>query len=120
MSARRDSKLCCVNTHDKTRSEADGGCSWWLNLACAHRDGIVCSGREELSQAKYGIPTLPLLTGSEVADYPSATVTYTREGRMSDMCVPLMTELGKKIRILRGHRLKSPFAPQAGVRYDGQ
>lgn len=39
---------------------------------------------------------------------------------MVDMCIPLMTLVGSKIRVLRGHLLQSPFAPQAGVRYDGK
>ncbi|KAF5016181.1 hypothetical protein F66182_12219 [Fusarium sp. NRRL 66182] len=35
------------------------------------------------------------------------------------MHVSLVTQVGSTIRILRGYRLRSPFAPKAGVRYDG-
>lgn len=67
-----------------------------------------------------GITALPLLKGSELAYFPSATVKYVREGTMADMYVPLMTKVGSKMMIFRGHCLQSPFAPEVGVRYDGQ
>ncbi|CAH0049222.1 unnamed protein product [Clonostachys solani] len=93
---------------------------WWLNLACAQRDGIVCCSSESVSKGRYGIVTVPLLTGTEIVQWPAGTAKYVREGTMRDMCVALISQVGTKIRILRGHLLKSPFAPKAGVRYDGQ
>ncbi|ODA78831.1 hypothetical protein RJ55_06215 [Drechmeria coniospora] len=47
-------------------------------------------------------------------------VKYTREGRASDMHVSLISQVGTQVRILRGCNLKSPLAPEAGIRYDGQ
>ncbi|KAI0866752.1 hypothetical protein F4860DRAFT_1557 [Xylaria cubensis] len=65
---------------------------------------------------RYGFPALPLLTGSEeVIRYN--TVRYVHEGRT--LHVPLISQVGRKIRIIRGHKLKSVFAPEAGIRYDG-
>lgn len=99
---------------------ADFG-SWWLNVACAHRDGILCSSKDALSKSEYDIPALPLLTGSEFVQWPGAEVKYVKESNtMIDMYIPLLTLVGNKIRILRGHLLQSPFSPFAGVRYDGQ
>lgn len=94
------------------------GDSWWPSLACARRDGIVpgSSGRAK----GYAVTVLPLVSGSELAYFPSATVKYVREGNMADMCVHLISKVGTKISILRGHCLESPFAPSAGIRYDGQ
>lgn len=73
-----------------------------------------------MSKGRYGIVTVPLLTGTEIVQWPAGTAKYVREGTMRDMCVALISQVGTKIRILRGHLLKSPFAPKAGVRYDGQ
>ncbi|KAG9253352.1 uncharacterized protein F5Z01DRAFT_164014 [Emericellopsis atlantica] len=97
---------------------------WWPHLACAHRDGLLCSPRDVLSAGQYGIPTLPLLWGSKTtleASSPSIErVKFGRYRTPKDMCVPLISQVGGKIRILRGHGLESSFAPAAGIRYDGQ
>ncbi|CAG9937687.1 unnamed protein product [Clonostachys rosea f. rosea IK726] len=93
---------------------------WWLNLACAQRDGIVCCSSEAVSKGRYGIATMPLLTGTEIAQWPAGTTKYVREGTLRDMCVALISQVGTRIRVLRGHLLKSPFAPRGGLRYDGQ
>ncbi|KAI0455645.1 PUA-like domain-containing protein [Xylaria acuta] len=91
---------------------------WWLNITCAERDGIVNSSLEIPTTGCYGFPALPLLTGSEEMIRHN-TVRYVREGRTSDMHVPLISQVGRKIRIFRGYKLKSIFAPEAGLRYDG-
>ncbi|TEA22198.1 hypothetical protein C8034_v002119 [Colletotrichum sidae] len=91
---------------------------WWLNLACAHRDGIIGTAVEKPTKGKYGVTALPLLTGRE-EHVRGNLYRYVREGRLSDMHVSLLTQVGTQIRILRGYRLKSTLAPQAGVRYDG-
>ncbi|KAK7430053.1 hypothetical protein QQZ08_003444 [Neonectria magnoliae] len=92
---------------------------WWLNLACANRDGIVGSALEKPTKGKYGIAALPLVTGREDVYLPSGTVKYIREGKISDIHLSLLSQVGSQIRILRGHRLQSPLAPKAGLRYDG-
>ncbi|KAK1633617.1 PUA-like domain-containing protein [Colletotrichum phormii] len=91
---------------------------WWLNLACAHRDGVIGTAVEKPTKGKYGVTALPLLTGRE-EHIRGNLYRYIREGRLSDMHVSLLTQVGTQIRILRGYRLKSTLAPQAGVRYDG-
>lgn len=73
-----------------------------------------------MSKGRYGIATMPLLTGTEIAQWPAGTTKYVREGTLRDMCVALISQVGTRIRVLRGHLLKSPFAPRGGVRYDGQ
>ncbi|KAK9780607.1 putative YDG domain-containing protein [Seiridium cardinale] len=94
---------------------------WWLNIVCAQRDGIVGCPLERATSGRYGITALPLLTGREelVRRDGHHVVKYIREGRSQDMHIPLISQVGRHIRILRGYRLKSIFAPQAGVRYDG-
>ncbi|KAF7543880.1 hypothetical protein G7046_g9911 [Stylonectria norvegica] len=93
---------------------------WWLNLACAYRDGIVGSLYETPTKGKYGAAALPLVTGREEVYFPDGTVVkYVREGRLADMHVSLISQVGSQMRILRGHCLQSPLAPKAGVRYDG-
>ncbi|KAI0446037.1 hypothetical protein F4803DRAFT_505397 [Xylaria telfairii] len=91
---------------------------WWLNITCAERDGIVSSSLEIPTTGCYGFTALPLLTGSEEVVRHN-TVRYVREGRASDMHVPLISQVGRKILIIRGYKLKSIFAPEAGLRYDG-
>ncbi|KAI1212932.1 PUA-like domain-containing protein [Annulohypoxylon truncatum] len=91
---------------------------WWLNITCAERDGIVASSFEIPTKGRYGITTLPLMTGQEEMMRPN-TYKYVREGRAPDMHIALISQVGRQIRVLRGYRLKSILAPQAGVRYDG-
>ncbi|KAI1414694.1 PUA-like domain-containing protein [Hypoxylon sp. FL1857] len=91
---------------------------WWLNITCAERDGMVASSFETPTKGRYGINTLPLLTGQEEM-VRANTYKYVREGRAADMHIALISQVGRQIRVLRGYRLKSIVAPQAGVRYDG-
>ncbi|KAI1378214.1 hypothetical protein F4677DRAFT_412485 [Hypoxylon crocopeplum] len=91
---------------------------WWLNITCAERDGIVTTSAETPTRGRYGITVLPLLTGREEM-IRSNTYKYIREGRCADMHIPLISQVGREIRVLRGYKLKSILAPQAGVRYDG-
>ncbi|KAG7131686.1 hypothetical protein HYQ45_009827 [Verticillium longisporum] len=91
---------------------------WWLNLACAHRDGIVGNAHERPTKDRYGVAALPLLTGTE--EHLGGNMhRYCREGKLSDMHFSLMSQVGTQIRLLRGYRLKSLYAPAAGLRYDG-
>lgn len=92
--------------------------SWWLNIACAHRDGIVGTAFQEATKGRYGNAALPLLTGME-EDFPDGKTVYIREGKAYEMHPSLISQCGQKIRILRGFRLKSMRQPRAGVRYDG-
>lgn len=92
--------------------------SWWLNLACAHRDGIVGNAHERPTKDRYGVAALPLLTGTE-EHLGGNMYRYCREGKLSDMHFSLMSQVGTQIRLLRGYRLKSLYAPAAGLRYDG-
>jgi hypothetical protein len=88
---------------------------------CAQRDGIVASPLEKPTGGRYGITALPLLTGREeiIRTRVTDTIKYIRKGKSSDMHIPLISQVGRQVRILRGYRLKSIYAPQAGVRYDG-
>ncbi|KAM0334372.1 hypothetical protein ACHAQA_001398 [Verticillium albo-atrum] len=104
---------CC----DPSRTDFEAG-HWWLNLACAHRDGIVGNAHERPTKGRYGVAALPLLTGTE-EHLGGNLYKYVREGKLSDMHFSLMSQVGTQIRLLRGYRLKSMFAPTAGVRYDG-
>ncbi|KAF7542567.1 hypothetical protein G7Z17_g11461 [Cylindrodendrum hubeiense] len=49
---------------------------WWLNLACAHRDGIVGSVLETPTKGKYGVTALPLVTGWENVYLAGGTIKY--------------------------------------------
>jgi hypothetical protein len=92
---------------------------WWFNILCAFRDGIVGRIDEKTTKGKYGVTALPLLTGEEM-DGPTVSMTeYTKTGKASEMPFGLLGNRGRPIRILRGHTLKSKYAPEAGVRYDG-
>lgn len=75
---------------------------------------------EKATSGLYGITALPLLTGREELQSRNPNfVKYIREGGPLDMHIPLISKVGRQIRVLRGYRLKSVFAPQAGLRYDG-
>jgi hypothetical protein len=79
---------------------------------------MVDNESELPTKCKYGVCVLPLLSGREEIIEPGK-VRYIRESeRMKDMFVSLMSQTGKQIRVLRGHRLNSIYAPVAGIRYD--
>ncbi|POS73559.1 hypothetical protein DHEL01_v208052 [Diaporthe helianthi] len=92
--------------------------TWWLNLGCAHRDGIVGAALQRPTKGRYGVAALPLLTGSEER-LPDGTTEYCRRGKQHEMYYNLLTQVGQKTKVLRGFRLKSMYAPVAGLRYDG-
>lgn len=75
---------------------------------------------EVLTTGKAGVVALALLAGEEV-DGPTLNLfEYTKVSQRSNMLVELLTCCrGRPIRVLRGSNLKSKYAPQAGVRYDG-
>ncbi|KAM7196035.1 hypothetical protein V8F20_007229, partial [Naviculisporaceae sp. PSN 640] len=92
---------------------------WWLNIACAYRDGFVTTDLEKPTIREHDErSTLPLLTGEEeiLSDF---RVKYIRTGNRGDVHVSLLTQVGKKVHLIRGYKLKSDLAPTAGLRYDG-
>ncbi|KAK4211963.1 hypothetical protein QBC37DRAFT_441741 [Rhypophila decipiens] len=92
---------------------------WWLNIACAHRDGFVATDVEKPTIRDHDRTALPLLTGREeiLTDH---SVKYIRVGKLGDVHHALFGQIGKKIHLMRGYQLKSDLAPTEGVRYDGQ
>lgn len=93
--------------------------SWWLNIACAHRDGFVTTELEKPTiRESHERSVLPLLTGrEELTD--DGKVKYIRIGKLGDVHVSLLSQTGKKIHVIRGYELKSNLAPSKGLRYDG-
>ncbi|TLS23041.1 uncharacterized protein PpBr36_06073 [Pyricularia pennisetigena] len=92
---------------------------WWLNIVCAHRDGIVGTTAPIPTKGQYGITVLPLLSGRERRLRNGHSVYQRESFQASDMHFTLMTQVGQQIRILRGCQLRSALAPVAGLRYDG-
>lgn len=90
---------------------------WWLNIYCVLRDGVISNPSAPLTRGRPGVTALAMISGEEI-DGISGIVEYTKEGYMRDMPLGL---LGNQcpIRVLRGSRLKSKYAPKVGVRYDG-
>nr|CDP32529.1 Putative protein of unknown function [Podospora anserina S mat+] len=93
---------------------------WWLSMACARRDGMVGTEEERVSQGRYNVYTLPLLSGREedIGGHGNRS-KYVRTGGLKEMHVKLITLVGKEVRVLRGYLLRSGIAPGVGVRFDG-
>ena len=94
-----------------------------MNLAAAHRDGIVGTQVENPTRGRFGYTAIPLMTGKE-EDVEADRVTYVQEEKQQRKVpslgdVPMLSLLGAKVRLLRGAGLQSAYAPTAGVRYDG-
>lgn len=100
------------------QGKTDGLRSWWLNIGCAHRDGIIGAAFEKPTKGRYGVTALPLLTGSEER-LPDGRTEYCRRGTQHEMHYNLISQVGKNTKVLRGFRLNSMYAPKAGLRYDG-
>ena len=99
--------------------QADVCHRWWLNLACLRRDGVINSSREIVT-IRPGAIILPLLSGTEYPGREPRTYIYKKEGQVRSLHVALMAPGGRKVKVFRGHTLKSKFAPAAGIRYDGE
>jgi hypothetical protein len=88
-------------------------------MACAFRDGIVGEVDEKATKGPYNVTALPLLSGEEV-EGPTLNMTeYVKTGTSKEMPFSILGNRGGPVRILRGHSLRSKFAPKIGVRYDG-
>lgn len=85
-------------------------------MACAYRHGME---GDSISNLKInGVRVLALLWGKE-EPVNSEIVRYTREGSASDVVSSLLTQVGQPCHLLRGYKLRSPFSPVVGIRYDG-
>jgi hypothetical protein len=94
-------------------------CSWFLNVQCAIRDGIVRQG-EEFTEGISGKPVaFSLLSGMEIRGAVPGQWIHVIESTTRMYHSVRLTYVGCVIRLLRGHKLKSERAPRAGVRYDG-
>ncbi|KAE9374716.1 hypothetical protein N431DRAFT_405640 [Stipitochalara longipes BDJ] len=93
--------------------------SWWLNIACAFRDGIVGEIDEKVTKGPYNVTALPLLSGEEVEGPTLDMYQYIKTGTNKEMPFSILGNRGGPVRILRGNALKSKFAPKIGIRYDG-
>lgn len=49
---------------------------------------------------------------------PNETI-FAVEGALKEIGGNLLSQVGKQVRLLRGYRLMSKYAPKAGIRYDG-
>ncbi|TAQ88272.1 hypothetical protein B7494_g3369 [Chlorociboria aeruginascens] len=92
---------------------------WWVNLACAFRDGIVGHAKDKFTKGKYGVTALPIMMGVEFECRSINGCVFQLEGPHYINYICDMANNGGNIRLLRGHGLKSTKAPTAGVRYDG-
>lgn len=80
-------------------------------------DRVVKSLDEVVTPGANGVFwVLPMLTGTEEDGPTTGTYKFMREGSERDMHNALMVTASKKIRVLRGHTLKSKYAPTAGIR----
>jgi hypothetical protein len=93
---------------------------WWLNLACAMRDGMVDNADGAVTYRNGVVFTFPLLHGSEARGRIPGTYKYSHEGPISETHPNMIGCIGHRINIVRGRALKSNLAPACGVRYDGK
>jgi len=80
---------------------------------------VVNSSEEIITVLGSGVIVLPMLTGDEEEDLERKESTFIKEGTLKQIHVRLMRCKGP-IKVLRGHLLKSKYAPIAGIRYDGE
>ena len=109
---------CVVFTFVCNTYQANSTSRWWPDMVCARHDGVVGTEEETTSRGDDNIATLPLLTGREI-NTGHGKAKYFREGTLADMHPALITQTGKHVRVLRGHLLRSHFAPSVGIQNDG-
>lgn len=89
---------------------------WFINMASAYMHGMTGDSIENLKVNDTRV--LPMLWGKE-ENFGLNVFRYIRDGRSSDVVYSLLSHVGHRVHVLRGYRLRSKFAPVAGIRYDG-
>lgn len=85
-------------------------------MGYAYCDRTVRSLDEVVTCGPHGVFwVLPMLTGTEEDGPTAGLYKFMREGTERDMHNTLMVAAGKRIRVIRGHTLKSRYAPSAGM-----
>lgn len=92
---------------------------WWVNITFAHRDGILDSEEERATVIRHKACTIPLLSGEEKVINKYKTIYKIISPTKSPLTWQVLSQVGKEVRILRSHTLRSCISPIVGIRYDG-
>ncbi|KAF8865801.1 hypothetical protein BDZ45DRAFT_720527 [Acephala macrosclerotiorum] len=96
---------------------------WWPNKTAAARDGVITAGETVVTNnPTYGPTALAMVKGEEVEGPEPNMTQYSVTGIVGDKEINEMRHFLDRrgpFRVLRGHRLRSRFAPKGGIRYDG-
>ena len=95
-------------------------CSWWIHPAAAYRDGVIHGSMNGITADRNGAYAIMMTDGEEIKTGRHDVIKYkalqSDPGRFKLMHgVPTRNP----VRVLRTWRLKSPWAPKGGLRYDG-
>lgn len=96
--------------------------SWWLNLSCASRDGIIDDSNKEITRSTEGLVCAIVLNVGEVTDQSNfEEIAYIKEGSAHESIMSAsLLQHGVPLRVIRGYNLRNcGFAPKGGFRYDG-
>ncbi|SLM41364.1 SRA-YDG [Lasallia pustulata] len=94
--------------------------AWWIHPAAAYRDGVIHGSTNGITADRNGAYAILMTDGEEVKTGRHDVIKYkalqSDPGRFKLMQgVPTRNP----VRVLRTWRLKSPWAPKGGLRYDG-
>ncbi|KAK3634338.1 hypothetical protein LTR56_015372 [Elasticomyces elasticus] len=96
---------------------------WWINPLFAFREGIINSGEAEsgiVADAAGAYAVVMTGNSEESCDRPDKIVYRARSSDKGRYRLTAGTpESRHPVRILRSHTLRSFWAPEAGLRYDG-
>ncbi|KAI9823387.1 MAG: hypothetical protein M1826_007743 [Phylliscum demangeonii] len=99
---------------------------WWINRACAYRDGMLDDPDADVTVASFGASAIVLARGVERENGDgTSTWTCTQADVKARAATAGLFSLMKNMRnrmstrLLRSWKLKSDWAPPGGVRYDG-
>ncbi|KAI9675732.1 MAG: hypothetical protein M1817_001099 [Caeruleum heppii] len=99
---------------------------WWIKAACAYRDGMLGDPNGHITPGDYGASAVVLTAGTETETTTETTLWKVKTGdvRVSPsgrgvLCLMANMHNHSEIRVLRSWKLRSVYAPKAGLRYDG-
>ncbi|KAI4248811.1 MAG: hypothetical protein L6R40_000822 [Gallowayella cf. fulva] len=96
--------------------------AWWLNSAAACRDGIIDNLNYQVTADDHVAYAIAMTQGNEENVSKDGACSYTPfpdDVGAFKLMATINGEERAKIRVLRSWRLQSPYAPAAGIRYDG-
>lgn len=95
---------------------------WWIIEAAAFRDGIIDHSCKGITANDIGAYAIVLKGNEETELEQEGLIRYSISGAdagVFGLMKTISSDVRRVVRVLRSSKLRSRYAPTAGLRYDG-